>query len=47
MWETGGRFYARILDVPAYIEVTGVSRHECYEQLRETSTATTSCSRSR
>jgi hypothetical protein len=34
MWETGGRFYARILDSPAFIEVTGVSRHECYRQLR-------------
>ena len=36
MWETGGRFYARILDSPAFIEVTGVSRHECYQQLRDT-----------
>ena len=34
MWETGGRFYAHILDAPAYIEVTGVSRHEWLEQLR-------------
>lgn len=36
MWETGGRFYARILDASAFIEVTGVSRHECHQQLRET-----------
>ncbi|HEY6566108.1 MAG TPA: hypothetical protein VI341_01205 [Actinomycetota bacterium] len=36
MWETGGRFYARILDAPAFIEVTGVSRYECYQQLRDT-----------
>jgi hypothetical protein len=36
MWETGGRFYAHILDAPAYIEVTGVSRRECLEQLRGT-----------
>jgi len=35
MWETGGRFVARVLDVPAYIEVTGVSRHECLAQLRK------------
>jgi hypothetical protein len=35
MWETGGRFYARILDASAYLEVTGVSRHECYQQLRD------------
>ena len=36
MWETGGRFYARILDSSAFIEVTGVSRRECYTQLRRT-----------
>ncbi len=36
MWETGGRFFAHILDASAYIEVTGVSRRECLEQLRET-----------
>jgi hypothetical protein len=36
MWETGGRFYAHILDASAYIEVTGVSRRECVEQLRGT-----------
>jgi len=34
MWETGGRHYARVLDVPAYIEVTGVSRRECLAELR-------------
>jgi hypothetical protein len=36
MWETGGRFYARVLDAPAYIEVTGVSKRECLDQLRAT-----------
>jgi hypothetical protein len=36
LWETGGRFYAQVLDAPAYIEVTGVSRRECLEQLRAT-----------
>ena len=35
MWETGGRWYARILDAPAYIEVTGVSRARCLEELLE------------
>ncbi len=35
MWETGGRWYARILDAPAYIEVTGISRGQCLEQLRK------------
>ena len=35
MWQTGGRYVARVLDVPAYIEVTGVSRHECLVELRK------------
>ena len=34
MWQTGGRYYARLLDVPAFIEVTGVSRRECLAELR-------------
>ena len=36
MWETGGGYYARILDASAYIEVTGVSRRECLAELRRT-----------
>lgn len=35
MWQSGGRWYARILDASAYIEVTGVSRHQCLEELRK------------
>jgi predicted DNA-binding transcriptional regulator AlpA len=35
MWEAGGRWYARILDAPAYIEVTGMSRYQCLEELRK------------
>ncbi len=35
MWEAGGRWYARILDAPAYIEVTGMSRHGCLQELRK------------
>jgi len=35
MWEAGGRWYARILDAPAYIEVTGMSRHQCLDELRK------------
>ncbi len=35
MWEVGGRHYARVLDVSAYIEVTGVSRRECLAELRK------------
>ena len=33
MWATGGRWYARILDAPAYIEVTGTSRRGCLDEL--------------
>jgi hypothetical protein len=36
MWQTGGRYYARLLDVPAFIEVTGVSHRECLAELRKT-----------
>jgi hypothetical protein len=34
MWETGGRWFAHILDLPAYIEVTGTSRVACLDELR-------------
>lgn len=34
MWELGGRWYARILDASAVIEVTGVSRRECLDELK-------------
>ena len=35
MWETGGRWFAHILDVSAYIEVTATSRAGCLEELRK------------
>jgi hypothetical protein len=35
MWETGGRWYAQILDAPAFIEVTGTSQRQCREELRK------------
>jgi hypothetical protein len=35
MWQSGGRWYARILDTSAYIEVTGVSRPQCLDELRK------------
>ena len=35
MWETGGRWYAHILDAPAFIEVTGTSRERCIGELRK------------
>ena len=35
MWQTGGRYVAHVLDVPAYIEVTGISRRECLAELRK------------
>jgi hypothetical protein len=34
MWETGGRWYARILDAPMFVEVTGTSRDGCLRELR-------------
>jgi hypothetical protein len=34
LWETGGRWYAHILDAPAFIEVTGTSRERCIHELR-------------
>ena len=36
LWETGGRWYAHILDAPAFIEVTGTTRERCLDALRET-----------
>ena len=35
MWEAGGRWFAHILDIPAYIEVTGTSRDGCLAELRK------------
>jgi hypothetical protein len=35
LWETGGRWYAHVLDVPAYIEVTATSRAGCVDELRK------------
>jgi hypothetical protein len=35
VWETGGRWYAHIMDAPAFIEVTGTSRESCVQELRK------------
>ena len=35
VWETGGRWYAHILDAPAFIEVTATSREGCVRELRK------------
>jgi hypothetical protein len=35
MWETGGRWYAHILDSPAFFEVTGTSQRACFDELRK------------
>jgi hypothetical protein len=35
MWEFGGRWYARLEDTPMYVEVTGVTRDKCLEELRK------------
>jgi hypothetical protein len=34
MWESGGRWYAHVLDAPMFVEVTGTSRHACLRELR-------------
>jgi hypothetical protein len=34
MWETGGRWYAHVMDIEAYIEVTATSRDGCIAELR-------------
>jgi hypothetical protein len=35
MWETGGRWYAAVVDRPVYLEVTGTSRDACLRELRK------------
>jgi hypothetical protein len=35
LWETGGRWYAQVLDAPVFVEVTGTSRERCLRDLRE------------
>jgi hypothetical protein len=35
MWESGGRWYAQVLDAPVYVEVTGTSKHACLDELRK------------
>ncbi len=34
MWESGGRWYAHVLDAPMFVEVTGTSRRSCLDELR-------------
>jgi hypothetical protein len=33
-WESGGRWYARVEGAPVYVEVTGVTREQCLDELR-------------
>ncbi|MFL5792327.1 MAG: hypothetical protein ACJ76A_12605 [Actinomycetota bacterium] len=35
LWRSGGRWYARVLDAPMYVEVTGTSRLGCLDELRK------------
>ena len=35
LWRSGGRWYARVLDAPMYVEVTGTSRIGCLDELRK------------
>jgi hypothetical protein len=34
MWESGGRWFAQVLDAPMFVEVTGTSRRSCLDELR-------------
>jgi hypothetical protein len=34
LWRSGGRWYARVLDAPMYVEVTATSRLGCLQELR-------------
>ncbi len=35
LWHSGGRWFARVLDAPMYVEVTATSRLGCLDELRE------------
>ncbi len=35
LWESGGRWYAHVLDAPMFVEVTGTSRRACLDALRQ------------
>ena len=35
MWQSGGRWYAHVLDAPMFVEVTGTSRGGCLGELRK------------
>jgi hypothetical protein len=35
MWESGGRWYAQVLDAPVFVEVTATARLACLDELRE------------
>jgi hypothetical protein len=35
MWESGGRWFAHVLDAPMFVEVTGTSRRSCLDELRK------------
>jgi hypothetical protein len=35
MWESGGRWFAQVLDAPVFVEVTGTSRDGCVRELRD------------
>jgi hypothetical protein len=37
MWESGGRWYAHVLDVPMFVEVTATSKDACLRELRTAS----------
>ena len=37
LWESGGRWYAHVLNAPMFVEVTGTSRDACLRELRKVS----------
>ncbi|HEX6845112.1 MAG TPA: hypothetical protein VF235_08360 [Actinomycetota bacterium] len=34
LWESGGRWFAHVLDAPMFVEFTGTSRRGCLDELR-------------
>jgi len=34
MWESGGRWYAQVVDAPVFLEVTATARLACLDELR-------------
>ena len=35
VWQSGGRWYAHVLDAPMFVEVTATSKRACVDELRK------------